>query len=63
MEENQLEDNIMEITWDYLEDRYVDNVGNTYKTLENIPLHIRHLVQPIKPIKAFRLKSVRGVKV
>ena len=51
------------IKWDYLEDCYVDNVGNTYQTLEDISLHAHHLVKPIKPIKAFRLKSVRGVKV
>lgn len=57
------EENIMEITWDYLEDCYLDNEGNSYKTLEDIPQHLHHLVKPIKPIKAFRLKSVRGVKV
>jgi hypothetical protein len=51
------------IKWDYLEDRYVSSKGVTYKTLEDIPTDKLHLVKPIKPIKAFRLKSVRGVKV
>jgi hypothetical protein len=32
------------IEYDFLENAYVDNIGNTYKTLDDIPTELRHLV-------------------
>lgn len=41
---------IVVITFDWIEDRYIDNLGNMYKTIEEIPKDIRHLViNPTKP--------------
>jgi hypothetical protein len=32
---------IYRVVWDYLEDCYLDDKGNTYKTLEDIPQRYR----------------------
>ena len=42
--------NITFISWDWLENRYIDNLGTCYKTLEEIPQNYHHLVKPIKPV-------------
>lgn len=34
------------IKYDWLEDRYIDNHGNCYKTIQDIPKAMRHLVKP-----------------
>ena len=39
------------IEWDDIELSYIDYVGNLYKTIEDIPKSIRHLVKPMKPHK------------
>ncbi len=53
---------ITEIEYDYLEDTFIDDCGNCYKTLEDIPKELHHLVKPIKPIGKLRLK-IRGRKL
>lgn len=51
-----IEKDIEVIEWDYLEHRYIDNIGNLYRTIDDIPENIRHLVKPIEPIKPFKLR-------
>jgi hypothetical protein len=51
------------IIWDDLEQRYIDKQGNLYKTIDDIPEDMRHLVKPIKALTRLRLRSVRGVAV
>lgn len=43
------------IAWDELEQRYIDQDGNLYKTIDDIPEGMRHFVKPIKPLKRLRL--------
>lgn len=50
------------IAWDELEQRYIDQDGNLYKTIDDIPESMRHLVKPIKPLKRLHL-TVRGVSI
>ena len=46
------------IEWDELEQRWTGLHGELYKTIDDIPESIRHLVKPIKPIKPFKLRCV-----
>ena len=50
-----LEEDSKTIEFDDIEHRYIDNLGNIYKTIDDIPENIRHLVKPIKPIKPIKL--------
>lgn len=54
------EETVNNIEWDYLENAWVDNLGNIYKNSTDIPRenwiyclpeHLRQYVQPIKPVK------------
>jgi len=56
-------DKVQYIAWDWLESRYVDNLGNCYKTLEEIPEDIRHLVMPMKDMRPLRGEWVKLVKL
>lgn len=47
-----MSEEILTIEFDYLENAYIDNLGNVYKTIDNIPEEYKHLVVPIKEIKA-----------
>ena len=49
---------IQVIEWDYLENQYIDNVGNLYKTIDDIPESSTHLLKPIKPVKPIKLRCV-----
>jgi len=55
-----VEQDIQVIDWDYLEHRYIDNVGNMYKTIDDIPEDIQHLAKPIEPIKPTKLRRRRS---
>lgn len=52
---------IIAIRFDYLENAYIDNLGNVYKSIEDIPKKYQHLVMPIKEIKPprFTRRSLR----
>lgn len=53
---------ITKIKFDYLENKYIDDCGNSYATLQDIPLELHHTIRPIKPIKPLHLR-VKGVLV
>lgn len=48
-------DTITYIEYDDIELRYIDNVGNMYKTVYDIPKEMQQLVKLIKPIKPIKL--------
>lgn len=54
--EFKAEEDTYTIEWDYLEHRYIDDDGNMYKTIDDIPEEMQHLVKPIKPIKPLKLR-------
>lgn len=62
-DEYKVTEDIDNIEWDYLEDKYIDNQGNIYKTIEDIPENYRQYIKPIKPIKPFKVRYVKGVKI
>lgn len=54
------EETIDTIEWDYLENAWIDNLGNIYKTAKDIPIenwiyalpgHLRQYARPIKTPK------------
>lgn len=54
-------DKVTYISFDWLEDRYVSDLGDCYKTIEDIPPKYRHLVKdkqknttPLSVIKKFK---------
>ena len=51
-----IEEDVEIIEWDYIEDRFIDDCGNLYKSIEDIPEKYQHLVQPIKPLKPLRVR-------
>lgn len=54
------EETIDVIEWDYLENAYIDNLGNIYKA--DIPEHLQKYVQEKKPIGKLKLKIKRQTR-
>ena len=52
-------ENIKRIAWDYLENSYVDNIGNMYKTTDDIPNHLHIYVRKVKAIKPLRARATK----
>lgn len=44
------EEEVGSVEWDFLEDRYIDLEGNTYKTLEDIPQGLFMYLRPFPSI-------------
>lgn len=44
------------IEYDYIEQCYIDEDGNTYKTIEDIPEDMRYLIKPLPLMKALNAR-------
>jgi hypothetical protein len=44
-------ESITTIEWDWLDNSFIADDGTCYKTIEDIPEDLQHLVQPIPEVK------------
>lgn len=47
------------IEYDHIEQRYIDMEGNLYKTIDDIPESMRHLVASIRVVRPYREQWTR----
>jgi hypothetical protein len=56
-------ESITTIEWDWLDNSFIADDGTCYKTIEDIPEDLQHLVQPIPEVKKqkYRVRVRNGL--